>query len=93
MPSIKTFLPERFKNLQQMVLGKHQKIPPARIFGFKEFCMAPPTRKSLVSYLVSPLLPIPAKRDRIVFSNLGIAQYIPRGLNELGSVDENFGAT
>jgi len=84
MPSIKTFLPERFKNLQQMVLGKHQKIPPARIFGFKEFCMAPPTRKSLVSYLVSPLLPIPAKRDRIVFSNLGIAQYIPRGLNELG---------
>lgn len=45
-------------------------------------------KKALLSYLVSPLLPPPSKRDRSTFSNAGIAQYIPRALNELGySVD------
>ncbi|MHB8778313.1 MAG: glycosyltransferase family protein [Anaerolineales bacterium] len=84
MPSIKALLPKRFKNILRMILGKTQKRPPAQIFGFKEFCAAPPTQRALVSYLVSPLLPVPAKRDQIVFSNLGIAQYIPHALNELG---------
>ncbi len=46
------------------------------------------SNKALLSYLVSPLLPPQSKRDNSTFSNAGIAQYIPRALNELGySVD------
>lgn len=46
------------------------------------------SKKALLSYLVRPVLCSPEKRDRAMFSNLGIAQYIPRALNELGySVD------
>jgi len=66
------------------VLGKSHIRPPARIFGLKEFCATSPTQRALVSYLPSPLLLPASKRDRVVFSNLGIAQYIPRALNELG---------
>jgi len=45
-------------------------------------------KKALLSYLVSPLLPLPNHRDTTTFSNAGIAQNIPRALNELGySVD------
>ena len=45
-------------------------------------------KKALLSYLVEPLLPPQGKRDTSTFSNAGIAQYIPRALNELGySVD------
>lgn len=41
-------------------------------------------KRALLSYVVSPLLPPPNKRDRVNFSNAGIAQNIPRVLNELG---------
>jgi hypothetical protein len=45
-------------------------------------------KSALLSYLVTPILPKPEKRDASTFSNAGIAQYIPRALNELGySVD------
>jgi hypothetical protein len=48
----------------------------------------PPQKKALLSYLVGPLLPAKENRDTSMFSNAGIAQYIPRALNELGySVD------
>lgn len=43
-------------------------------------------RSALLSYLVEPLRAAPRKRDRAMFSNRGIAQYIPRALNELGYV-------
>ena len=47
-----------------------------------------PEKKALVSYLVHELTPPPDKRDTCNFSNAGIAQYLPRALNELGySVD------
>jgi glycosyltransferase involved in cell wall biosynthesis len=58
------------------------------IRDYDEFCKGKPTRTALLSYLVLPLLPPPALRDRVKFSNRGIAQEIPRVLNELGySVD------
>jgi hypothetical protein len=45
-------------------------------------------KKALLSYLVVHLLPTPENRDTSTFSNAGIAQYLPRALNELGySVD------
>ncbi len=40
--------------------------------------------RALVSYFSLPLIPPPAMRDRTQFSNLGIAQAIPRALNRLG---------
>jgi hypothetical protein len=47
-----------------------------------------PPKKALLSYLVVHLLPAKENRDTSTFSNAGIAQYIPRALNELGySVD------
>jgi glycosyltransferase involved in cell wall biosynthesis len=84
MQSVKALLPENVKNILRPASGKPQKTPPARLFGFKEFCPTLPAQKALVSYLVTPLLPASKKRDQMVFSNLGIAQYIPRALNELG---------
>ena len=58
------------------------------IQDYEEFCKEKPTRRALLSYLVLPLLPPPALRDRVKFSNRGIAQEFPRVLNELGySVD------
>jgi len=65
------------------------------ISGFDEFLPRPvsdtggePEKKALVSYLVHELTPPPDKRDSCNFSNAGIAQNIPRALNELGySVD------
>jgi len=58
------------------------------IEDFREFCAKPPERRALLSYLVEPLLPPPQFRDRTMFSNRGIAQELPRALNELGfSVD------
>ena len=58
------------------------------IRDYDEFCQGKPARRALLSYLVLPLLPPSAFRDRIKFSNRGIAQEIPRVLNELGySVD------
>jgi hypothetical protein len=43
-------------------------------------------KRALLSYLVEPLLSSPDKRDRTMFSNRGIAQNIPRALNELGYI-------
>jgi hypothetical protein len=59
---------------------------PEALLNFKEFCSNSSSRRALVSYLVSPLLPPRHRRDRTVFSNLGIAQQIPQILNELGYV-------
>ena len=86
MHSPQILLSKCMNNILRLFLGRFRKKPDAmiRILGYKEFCAVPPTRRALISYLVSPLLPVPAKRDKIVFSNLGIAQYIPRALNELG---------
>jgi len=58
------------------------------IRDYDEFCEEKPNRRALLSYLVLPLLPPPMLRDRVKFSNRGIAQEIPRVLNKLGySVD------
>lgn len=84
MQLIKALIPKRVKNILRLAFRNSQKRSYAKIFGYKEFCTAPTTRRALVSYLVSPLIPVPSKRDRITFSNIGIAQYIPRALNELG---------
>ena len=56
------------------------------ITGFDEFGTARLERRALLSYLVLPLLLPPALRDRVKFSNRGIAQEIPRVLNELGYI-------
>ncbi len=56
------------------------------ITGYSEFCSGPIHRRALLSYLVLPLLPPARWRDRVKFSNRGIAQEIPRALNELGYV-------
>ena len=61
---------------------------PKRIFNYTEFLPSDikKPKKALLSYLVFPLLPIPSQRDKIQFSNLGIAQMIPQVLNELGYI-------
>ena len=58
------------------------------LLNFQEFCADGCSKRALVSYLVSPLLPLPAQRDRVRFSNSGIAQLIPQALNELGYVTD-----
>lgn len=70
------------KRLQRAFFAR----PPQReiISDYREFCPGTPTGKALVSYLVAPLLPPSGRRDRVIFSNWGIAQGIPRALNELG---------
>lgn len=56
--------------------------------NYTEYCDTRPWRRALLSYLVIPLIPPPFLRDNVRFSNRGIAQQIPRALNELGySVD------
>lgn len=58
------------------------------IRNYVEFLPEPTGARALVAYLAWPLLPPPALRDRIEYSNRGLAQDIPRALNELGySVD------
>jgi len=56
---------------------------PKMIKDYREFCVLSPQHRALVSYLVAPLSIQAKKRDRVIFSNFGIAQYIPRALNEL----------
>lgn len=58
----------------------------AVITGFNEFGVANKPRRALLSYLVIPLLPPPTFRDRVKFSNRGIAQQMVQGLNEIGYV-------
>ena len=54
------------------------------IQGYREFLSAGPAKRALLSYLVHPLLPPPALREKAQFSNRGIAQELARALNELG---------
>jgi glycosyltransferase involved in cell wall biosynthesis len=75
---------KRMKKILHLAFDKLFKKTRPRIEGYKEFCSASPSKRALLSYLVSPLLPAQTKRDHITFSNLGIAQQIPRALNELG---------
>ena len=84
MKSLKSLIPKPFKIILRLLRGKLRKRPADNILGYKEFCTVQPSRKALISYLVSPLLPVPSKRGQIIFSSLGIAQIIPRVLNELG---------
>jgi glycosyltransferase involved in cell wall biosynthesis len=58
------------------------------VSDYREYCAGRPYRRALVSYIVHPLL-LPARfRQRVIFSPFGIAQEIPRALNEMGySVD------
>ena len=58
------------------------------IRNYREYCRVKPHRRALLSYIVQPLLPPARFRDRVLFSPFGIAQEIPRALNEMGySVD------
>ena len=58
------------------------------IRNYREYCSGRPRGRALFSYLTQPLLPPTRFRDRVLFSPFGIAQEIPRALNELGySVD------
>lgn len=54
------------------------------IRDFDEMCAGRPRHKALLSYLVVPLLPPRPFRDRVMFSNRGIAQELVYSLNELG---------
>lgn len=54
--------------------------------GYDEYCVCSSPRRALLSYLVMPLLPPPPMRDRVRFSNRGMAQEVARALNELGFV-------
>lgn len=54
------------------------------IRNYREYCTGTPHRRALVSYLMHPLL-LPARfRHKLLFSPFGIAQEIPRALNEMG---------
>ena len=58
------------------------------ITDYKDYCENKSNKSALFSYLVHPMLLPPKFRNHIQFSNSGIAQEIPRALNELGySVD------
>lgn len=60
------------------------------VYNYCEYYKKPKNKvnnkSALISYLPKPLIPQKSKRDRTRFSNLGIAQYIPRALNELGYI-------
>lgn len=56
------------------------------ITGYDEYLSINSPQRALLSYLVMPLLPPPAFRDRIRFSNRGMAQEVARALNELGFI-------
>lgn len=75
--------------IRKLRQGKQWYLNHKTIAGYSEYISEHPKSKNprpraLVSYLVAPLLPIPECRDKEMFSNPGIAQYIPRALNELG---------
>ena len=61
----------------------------ARVRGYREYSeyiRGSTVGRALVSYLVLPLIPPKRLRETVQFSNSGIAQEIPRALNELGYV-------
>jgi hypothetical protein len=82
MKSIQQRITERTADLLRWFAEKKRSSP--KLYGFKEFCTTPMAKRALLSYLPGPLLVPVSQRDRTMFSNLGIAQYIPRALNELG---------
>lgn len=56
------------------------------VHSYREFAKPDAPLRALLSYLAWPLL-FPARyRDKVRFSNRGIAQEIPRALNELGYI-------
>jgi glycosyltransferase involved in cell wall biosynthesis len=87
-PTSQRFLVTVTNGLRSLLKRALDRLSPApeSLLDFNEFCANESTRRALVSYLVSPLLPPSHKRDRTVFSNSGIAQQIPQVLNELGYV-------
>jgi hypothetical protein len=87
-PTSKRILTTATKGLRSVLKHARDTLhpEPKALLDFKEFCSDYPTKRALVSYLVRPLLPLRHERDRIVFSNFGMAQQIPQVLNELGYV-------
>jgi glycosyltransferase involved in cell wall biosynthesis len=85
----------KFPSLRKIRIYTNQRLsriyaainPRRMIINYEEYC-GDIKGKALVSYLIDPLIPPPSLRNRTQFSNRGLAQYIPRALNELGySVD------
>lgn len=73
------------ESLKNTALHYLIRIPSKKIItAYDEFCPRNTSKRALLSYLVLPLLPPSRFRDRVKFSNRGIAQEIPRALNELG---------
>ncbi len=56
------------------------------ISNYDEYLLGQRSKRALVSYLPLPLLPPKFMREQTMFSNKGIAQEIPRALNELGYI-------
>ena len=85
--SLNNFIFGRFDPQKRFVCQKLLK-RSNYISNYVEYCKTRPLNRALVSSLSKHLLPTKYKRDKIRFSNFGIAQHIPRALNELGySVD------
>jgi glycosyltransferase involved in cell wall biosynthesis len=67
--------------------GRLLKLAQNRVIsGYSEYCSKPTNGRALLSFLVPPLLPPPRWRDHVRFSLRGVAQEIPRALNELGYI-------
>jgi len=78
------FIKEKFSQILREVIVKVS--IQLVISNYDEYLAGKGSRRALVSYLPFPLLPPKARRERVMFSNKGIAQEIPRALNELGYV-------
>ena len=76
-------------NLKDVVAKKLAGWAKSRVIrDYDEFCMGKPIQSALLSYLSCRFCRHGPFRNRVKFSNRGIAQEIPRSLNELGySVD------
>jgi len=73
-----------------LVGSMHNMIRHMSVRGYREYIRSGPrgstVGRALVSYLAYPLIPPKRWRETVQFSNRGIAQEIPRVLNELGYV-------
>ena len=58
----------------------------ASVHGYREYIGGSTVGRALVSYLALPLILPKRSRETVQFSNSGIAQEIPRALNEMGYV-------
>ena len=83
--SIKDLLPPKIINALKHWIGARN-VKYQIIEDYTEYGGSVLSKKALLSYLPHPLFPTPNQRDKVIFSNLGLAQYIPRALNELGYV-------